>query len=187
VNKVSDLSDQIKNNPFLTFFLKLLGVYIAWYLVYTYVIHPYQKVDLLVVDNSILISKWILEGLGYRVFTGVDRVIGIDGSGGLWVGDNCNGIALFALFTIFIAVYPGKWVRKIIFIPIGILLIHALNIVRIVVLAITDVYSRAWTEFNHTYTFTLVIYGFIFLLWILWVKKFNRPTNKPYPDAKQEA
>jgi exosortase family protein XrtF len=166
-------------NPFVKFFLKLLAIYIAWFFLYNYLIHPNGKIDLLVIDNTVQVSQWLLNKLGYSVFTGNDRLIGIDGTGGLWIGDNCNGISLFALFSIFIIAYPGKLVNKLIFIPFGILTIHALNILRVVVLAIIDVYSRTWTEFNHTYTFTLVIYGYIFFLWIIWVKKLAwYPKNK---------
>ena len=67
--------------------------------------------------------------MSYTVFTGVDRVIGIDGSGGLWIGDNCNGIALFGLFSGFIIAFPGKWWKKIIYIPIGIVLIEFVNVI----------------------------------------------------------
>ena len=53
--------------------------------------------DLFVIDKTIAFSKWILESLGYTVFTGAERVIGVDGTGGLWIGDNCNGVDLFEL------------------------------------------------------------------------------------------
>jgi exosortase family protein XrtF len=106
----------------------------------------------------------------------VERVIGVDGTGGLWIGDNCNGIALFALFTGFIIAYPGNWKKKLVYIPVGILLIQCLNIIRIVSLAILDTRSRAWTEINHTYTFTIIIYGFIFFLWMFWTNKVSDKT-----------
>ena len=110
--------------------------------------------------------------MGYTVFTGAERVIGVDGSGGLWIGDNCNGIALFALFAVFIMAYQGKIKTKIIYIFLGILSIQLLNVARVIGLAILDTHSRAWTEFNHTYTFNIFIYGYIFLLWMVWVNKY---------------
>ena len=160
-------------NPISKFLFLLLSFYIGWYFLYTFLIHPYQKIDLFIIDISIDCSKWILELFGYKTFTGADRLIGIDGTGGLWVGDNCNGIALFALFSGFIIAYKGKIKQKIVFITIGIIMIEFLNILRIVILAIIDTHSRTWTEFNHTYTFTILIYGFIFLLWMKWVNKMT--------------
>ncbi|MEO6902808.1 MAG: archaeosortase/exosortase family protein [Bacteroidia bacterium] len=163
-------------NPIIRFLINVFIFYIGWYCVYNLWLHPQQKIDLWVIDFTITISKWLLIKLGYVVFSGGDRLIGIDGTGGLWIGDNCNGIALFALFAGFIAAYNGKFNHKVIYIILGIIGIELLNVLRVVILAILDTYSRTWTEFNHTYTFTFIIYAFIFLLWMLWVNKFSKIT-----------
>lgn len=160
-------------NPIIRFLLLLLGFYMGWYLIYNLWLHPAETIDIFVINVTIDVSKWLLELMGYTVFTGVERVIGVDGTSGLWIGDNCNGMALFSLFTGFIIAYPGHWKKKLVFIPLGIISIELLNIVRIICLAILDTYSRAWTEFNHTYTFTIIIYGFIFLLWMLWTNRIS--------------
>ncbi len=160
-------------NPSIKFIIFIFLFYISWYFVYYWWVHPLETVDLFVIDVTISISKWILELFNYSVFTGADRLIGIDGSGGLWVGDSCNGIVLFALFTGFIVSYKGNWKYKLIYIISGILSIEFLNALRLVFLAILDTHSRAWTEFNHAYTFTIIIYAYIFMLWILWVNKFS--------------
>lgn len=162
--------------PVYRFLLYLLLFYSGWYILYNLWLHPDGTLDLYVIDLTINISKSILEALGYLVFTGTERVIGVDGTGGLWIGDNCNGISLFALFSGFIIAYPGNWKKKLLYIPLGIILIELLNILRIVGLAILDTYSRTWTEFNHTYTFTILIYAFIFFLWMLWANKIAENT-----------
>jgi exosortase family protein XrtF len=159
-------------NPVIRFLLTVLVLYLLWYLIYDLWLHPQETIDLLVVDITISCSKFILQHLGYAVFTGAERVIGVDGTGGLWIGDNCNGITLFARFAIFILAYRGPVKTKIIFVVLGILSIELLNIVRVTVLAILDTQSRTWTEFNHTYTFNILIYAFIFSLWMLWVNKY---------------
>lgn len=160
-------------NPVVRFLLLVFTLYILWYLIYDLWLHPQEKLDLFVIDLTISLSKWIMEVFGYTVYTGADRLIGIDGASGLWVGDNCNGIILFSLFSWFIIAYKGKIKYKIIYIPVGIISIELLNVLRIVALAILDTYSRAWTEFNHTYTFTILIYGYIFFLWMIWVNKYS--------------
>lgn len=164
---------QFLKKPLNRFLLLILAFYLGWYLIYNLWLQPAETLDLFVIDVTVVVSKKLLELLGYTVFTGSDRLIGIDGTGGLWIGDNCNGIALFALFTGFIIAYPGNWKKKLWFIPMGIVLIEFMNILRVVFLAILDTHSRAWTEFNHTYTFTIVIYGFIFLMWMIWVNKVS--------------
>lgn len=160
-------------NPLIRFLISVFVLYILWYLIYDLWLHPNEKLDLFVIDITISISKWLLELFGYTVYTGADRLIGVDGASGLWIGDNCNGIVLFSLFAGFIIAYQGKIKYKLIYIPLGIISIQLLNVLRVVILAILDTYSRAWTEFNHTYTFTIIIYGYIFFLWMLWVNKFS--------------
>ena len=60
---------------------------------------------------------------------------------------------------------------------LGIGLIHALNVSRVVALALIVVYAPDQLDFHHSYTFTLFVYGVVFLLWILrikiykWIKK----------------
>jgi len=165
--------DYLKN-PITKFLLLLFSLYIVWFFVYKTWIQPAETLDLFIINLTISASKFILELMNYSVFTGVERVIGVDGTGGLWIGDNCNGITLFAIFSWFIVAYPkGKWWKKVIFIVIGIFSIELLNIARVVALAILDTKSRAWTEFNHTYTFTIIIYAFIFFMWLLWVNKVD--------------
>ena len=161
-------------NPTAKFLVFIFLFYISWYFIYNWWIHPLETIDLAVIDFTVSISKWILELLNYKVFVGSDRLFGIDGTGGLWVGDSCNAMALFALFTGFIVAYKGNWNVKVIYILSGIICIELLNVLRLVALAIMETYSYTWTEFNHAYTFTIIIYGFIFWLWILWVNKFSK-------------
>jgi exosortase family protein XrtF len=174
---------KFSNNVIIHILTRLLFLYIAWFFIYNLWLHPKGTVDLLVIDNTISLSKHALSFLGYQVFTGGDRLIGIDGSSGLWIGDRCNGITLFAVFAGFLIAFPGSTKHKFWFIPAGIILIHLLNVLRIMVLAILDLHSRAWTEFNHTYTFTVIIYGFIFALWIFWINRYSLIGNQTQQSA----
>lgn len=160
-------------NPLTRFLLTALLLYTAWYCLYEFIIRPSEFFDLFVVQNTIDISKFFLELFGYTVSHPETRVLKIEGTSGLFIGDECNGIPLFALFAIFIIAFPGPWKKKLIFIPAGILLIHLANCVRVISLALIQSKNHEWVEFNHTYTFTILIYAFIFGMWMLWVKKFS--------------
>ena len=167
------MNTDLLKNPVARFLIKAVLLYVAWFLIYELWLHPRQTVDLWVIDITIGMSKWILELLGYTIFTGSERLIGVDGYPGLWVGDNCNGLVLFALFAGFVIAYPGLIVRKLIYIPSGIIILQLLNVARVVVLAIIQTHSLEMTQFNHTYTFTIIIYGAIFMLWMYWVNKLS--------------
>ena len=161
------------DEPIAKFLAFGLVLYLSWLALYEWWIHPMEWVDKAVVNNTLSNSQKMLVWMGYVVERSGDRFVGIQGTPGLLMGDSCNGISLFALFGIFIIAFPGKIISKIIFIPAGILIIHFLNVLRVVVLSIIETHSYEWTEFNHTYTFTLIIYACIFLMWILWVNKFS--------------
>lgn len=164
-------------SPVYRFLIQFALLSLIWYFCYYFILQPYSPIDNWVIDATLSVSKKILSILGHSVFV-EGRVIRIAGTSGLWVGDSCNAISLFALFSGFIIAFPGPIQSKIWFIPAGIFIIFLLNCIRMVVLAIVDVYSRAWTEFNHTYTFTIVIYGCIFLMWMLWVNRYSNIKTK---------
>jgi exosortase family protein XrtF len=173
----------ITENKILFFLLKAFGLYLFWYILYDLWLHPSSTLDNLVSTNLAFWSSLILKSLGFiaidsnAVSTDNITVIGIDGTHGLWVGDPCNGITLFALFVGFVIAYPGKIKNKLWFIPIGMLSIHIINILRIVALCLIVYYSPESLAFNHTYTFTILVYAFIFWLWLLWSNKFSNYTN----------
>lgn len=168
---------KIKNSPPALFLIKALVLYIVWYLVYELWLHPYTDIDLWVIDNIITISENLLTAFGFiiipEVYDASFRTIGLDGTHGVWIGDSCNGITIFALFTGFIIAYPGKISKKIVYIIVGIISIHVLNIIRIMALTIILLYAPESLEFNHTYTFTTLMYAYIFFLWYLWTNKYS--------------
>ena len=168
----------ITENKILFFLLKAFGLYLFWYMLYDLWLHPKGNLDNIVSNNLAFLSSLIISSLG---FTPIDSaaistenitVIGIDGTHGLWVGDACNGITLFALFVGFIIVYPGRIINKLWFIPIGMLIIHIINIIRIVSLCLILFYAPDALNFNHTYTFTIIVYAVVFGLWLLWSNKY---------------
>ena len=169
-------------NPIVRFLVTFGFFYLTWFLIYELLIHPWGRLDSSVINNSIFFSSHLLELFGYTVFTSHSetmRTLGIDGTHGLWIGDPCNGIALFSLFTFFIIAYRGNWKKKMWYIPVGILSIHFMNIIRITALCIIVYKKPEWLEFNHTYLFQILMYLFIFLLWIIWVKKFSSQKTSP--------
>jgi len=160
----------IETRPVLRFLILATGLYILWYVVYDLWLHPTGQLDSIVVENSIVLAKSVLARLGYSVFTDT-RMIGVAGAGGVWIGDPCNGVQLFALFAGFIIAFPGLGIHKLWFIPAGILSIHLLNVMRICALILIQKHAPGSLNFNHTYTFTFFMYAFIFGTWMLWVKK----------------
>jgi exosortase family protein XrtF len=166
----------LKDNKIVRFIVLFIVLYLFWLMLYEWVIHPWGKLDTVVINDSSLWTAYVLELMGYESFISDNatiRTVGIDGTHGLWIGDPCNGLTLFALFAIFIVAYPGPWKHKLWFIPVGITVIHFLNVMRITALCIIVLKRPEWLDFNHTYTFQLLMYGFIFGLWWIWIQKIS--------------
>ncbi len=169
----------ITKNKFLRFLFTSSSIYLILYLIYQFYIKRYTVLDQAFIRLIINSADVILHAFGFKtmkILRDTDyQAIAIDGSNGIWIGAACNAITLFFLFTVFIVAYPGEQKKKIWYIPLGIFAIHFLNILRVVALAIIALYQPASLDFNHTYTFTFVVYGFIFMLWMIWVNKFAEP------------
>lgn len=172
----------LKSNVFVRFILSAGLLYLLFFLIHQFVVRRYTFYDQKFIGSIIESTDVFLRFLGYSTFKVLQdkdvQVIGIDGSNGVWVGSNCNAISLFSLFSVFIIAYPGNQLHKLWYIPAGILAIHLINILRVAALAIIANYSPGSLDFNHTYTFTFLVYSFIFSLWIIWVNRFASRTSR---------
>ncbi|MDZ4824539.1 MAG: archaeosortase/exosortase family protein [Flavobacteriales bacterium] len=138
--------------------------------------------DKYVAHSLVSLAEFQLRTLGFDVAEFGDPVfrnqVGIEGSVGIVIGAPCDGIVLFALFTFFIVAFPGAWKHKLWFIPAGIAALHIINSLRVATLAWLFWYKPEWLDFNHDYTFTILVYAFVFCLWYVWVRKFSLPRKK---------
>ncbi len=171
----------LKQNRFLKFLFLSSLTYTILYFFYEFVIKKYTNLDQAFIRVIINWSDALLHLLGYKTFKVLGdtefQSVGIDGSEGVWVGAACNAVTLFFLFAVFILAYPGHQKSKLWYVPLGIFTIHVINILRVMALALIAFYHPNWLDFNHTYTFTFLVYGLIFLLWIIWVNKFANKTS----------
>lgn len=164
-------------DPFSRFVLVGIGLWLGWLLLYHQWIHPWGALDRLVINSLMDLSGALLTAFGYELLPepGIDleRYIGVQGGSLLWIGDPCNGIKIFAVLAVFVIAFPGPWRHKAWFIPAGIALVHLLNAIRVAVLCIVVTQGYGWLEFNHDYTFYVVVYGAVFGLMWLWVRRFS--------------
>lgn len=163
-------------NPLSRFLLVGSIGYLSWYALYEYYLRPHSVADRWVIHQIVLGTETLLSLLQYDLipYTRSEFMnrVGIEGSLGVTVGAPCDGMILFGLFAAFIVAYPGPIKHKLWFLPVGIVSIHLINVARVAALAIIVDINPEWLDFNHDYTFTILVYGFVFLLWYLWVQKF---------------
>jgi exosortase/archaeosortase family protein len=157
------------------FIIKLLSIYLATYLLYEYILIPYTTVDNYIISSLLVLSEAILNLLNFDSFINYDSaIVGISGSSGVNVGYACDGLSLFLLFSVFIMIFPGRSLVKLMYTLIGCFIIHFLNSCRIAALAVIHVKQPELLHFHHTYTFTLFIYGVIFMLWVFKVNLYSK-------------
>jgi exosortase family protein XrtF len=87
--------------------------------------------------------------------------------------EGCNAISVIILFIAFIIAFTGKFKPTALFILLGSVLIHVLNVGRIALLSIALYHFPKYEQLLHGVVFPLVIYGVVFLLWVIWVNKFS--------------
>ncbi|MFZ4784648.1 MAG: exosortase X [Flavobacteriales bacterium] len=178
----------IIRNPFSRFLILSSVLYLGWHFAYSGYLQSETKIDDLVIDNLVVSGEKILHTLGYLTtdysIDGQFRShFGVEGTSGVTIGAPCDGIVLFALFTVFMISYPGPIKHKLWFTPLGLLIIHVLNIARVTGLALIVYYNEGWLAFNHDYTFTIFVYAVVFALWLVWINRFAKPKSTTNANA----
>ena len=163
--------------------LKALGLYVLWFVVYDLWLHPLGKLDRWAINSISITASGVLKLMGYTLLPEpppeeVIRTIGIDGTHGLWIGDPCNGLTIMALFAGFVLIMPGNYKAKLWYIPLGLAVLHLANILRVVGLCLVLKHYPTSLEFNHTYSFTIVVYSIVFALWMYWINNHSFTTTK---------
>ena len=92
--------------------------------------------------------------------------------------EGCNAISIIILFIAFVVAFRQKIKKTALFILAGIALIYGINLFRIAILAIALYKYPDHQEFLHQIVFPAIIYGMVFILWVLWVKMLPKTEIK---------
>lgn len=169
----------------LRFLLLATLMYLGWFFGYEQVIARDGRLDLALCAQITRASATLLRGLGFAaaVSPASATLLTMNNEPAVIVGVPCNGLVLYALFAGFVLAFPGPGRHKLWFIPAGMALIWGLNVLRVAALALNHHYARQSVDFNHHYTFTFVVYGCIFGLWMLWARCLALPARPLLPPA----
>lgn len=91
----------------------------------------------------------------------------------LRIVEGCNGMSIIILFVSFVAAFSGRLKNTLLFILGGSLLIYVLNVLRIALLIALLYYYPSYTHMLHGVLFPLLIYGVVFVLWLVWIHKYS--------------
>lgn len=165
-------------------------LYLAWFFLYESWLKPMGIPDQPLTRHTTELSNTLLNAIGYNIsFYHQEHMsyLYIQSERLLGVAHECNALILFVLFAGFVISFPGNWLQKLWFIPGGMLAIGLVNIGRVTALTLIQIHYPSALAFNHKYTFTILVYGFIFSLWMLWVKKFGTTLSPEYEAPAKKA
>lgn len=127
-------------------------------------------------------STGLISNLGYNAEiiaheTKAQMVLNLNGRYLASIIEGCNSISIIILFLAFIVAFAQNLKKTVFFIFAGSLLIYVVNVFRIVILAIALYHYPNQEKLLHGVVFPGIIYGMVFLLWMLWIKRLV-PKNK---------
>ena len=117
----------------------------------------------------ISISAWLLKMAGYQVFTS-DTTLHAFNTGGITVVYSCLGFGVMSFFVAFVVAWPRRSIiSKLWFIPMGLLLIQAMNIARFIIITLFWGNSYYSSLVDHHTIFNTILYGTLLAGIYFWI------------------
>lgn len=172
--------------PFLMFLSKFLLSYLVLILIYQWYLNQFdaQKTEVdgvtaMVADQVRSFMSFISYDVSLSPYPNEASVLVSVGSNPIVrIIEGCNAISVMILFVAFIIAFSRTFAKTLGFIVLGIVLIHILNVLRIAFLIIGILNFPEYEHLLHGVVFPLIIYGFVFFLWVIWVNKFQADVKK---------
>tara|TARA_R110002012_G_scaffold99980_1_gene238298 strand:+ start:90959 stop:91483 length:525 start_codon:yes stop_codon:yes gene_type:complete len=164
--------------PSILFLAKFIGLYIILNVIYGFYLDAAEgKADIMtqwvteqtaaIIDlYEVEISTGPKEDLKSIYIFKADRAV-------LSVYEGCNGLNVMVIFLAFLFAYGNVGNKMLWFIPLGLLVIHIFNLLRILLLFHVTISMPDFLYFSHKYLFTAFIYVAVFGMWALWIFKVN--------------
>lgn len=131
------------------------------------------------------LHQWFAEVVFRQSAWGVQHILAMDihlldntmiwpqNIGAITINEGCSGVKQILQFALLMLCFPGPWRKKIWYIPMGMFIIHLVNLFRILVLAEVLELAPDYWHFTHDNIMRPVFYVFIFALWVFWVEKMQ--------------
>ncbi|WP_395047965.1 exosortase family protein XrtF [Flavobacterium sp.] len=171
----------IQYQPFLLFLGKFFLAYLMLTVIYQFYLNTVGDSIDAITENVARLTENTANFFGVKITTIKDYMhynIIYRGKVTARIIEGCNAISVIILFISFVIAFSGKLKQTLLFVLGGSLFIYILNIVRIVVLSVLMYYYPAQEHILHGVIFPLIIYGAVFILWVIWVNKFSKYATK---------
>lgn len=166
-----------KYAPVIRFIFTFLGSYLLLALIYSLYLqnsrsstyYPDYLTHLVAIQ-----SEAVVDAFGYdsEIKSGYPEAtmhLMVEGEFVARIIEGCNAASIIILFVSFMLAFFGKLKPTLLFSLAGVVIIYVTNILRIALMAVGIYEYPQHAHFLHTIAFPLVIYGAVFLLWVLWI------------------
>lgn len=115
----------------------------------------------------------LLQSLGWNVSLNLENVIRHENGISVQVIWACSGLKQAYIYLCIMIFSRGSWIKKLWYIPLGLLLVYLFNIIRIgFIVAFIEHHPTAF-DFLHLYIFKYLFYILIFGIWVFWEEKIS--------------
>jgi exosortase family protein XrtF len=164
-----------KFNPALRFLLIFIGVYVAGNILYGIYIEAYKPqpdpATVWVSFQATAIVNLLGDSSDAIVNDQSPNVLIVkEGKTILRVFEGCNGINVVIVFGSFLLAFGGRTKIMAGYFITGCLVLHAANLLRILLLYYTAIHRPLFFYYFHKYFFTALLYVVVFALWIIWTR-----------------
>ncbi len=158
---------------------KFLILYLILNLFYGLFVNHYSPgadpITILVTNNTEL----VLDIVGYETESIPETekphvILQEDGRAILSVYEGCNGANVAIIFVSFLLSFGNPKKALLWFVPLGLVIIHFTNLMRIGLLFYVTKNLPHYLYFTHKYFFTAIIYLVVFAMWYIWVARINK-------------
>jgi len=123
-------------------------------------------------------AVWALSHLtGYEFTTSEEQHTIYIAGGYVGINHSCSGFKQFLQWIVLMVLYPGPWKQKLWYIPLGLVVVHLVNLLRIFGLSIQLFYYPQYFDFAHDYIYRPLFYAAMFALWVLWNDRIRKKNN----------
>lgn len=172
-----------KRKKIALFVLKFFTSYFVLFFLYSYYLSVTQKkspdFECAPITRAVAShTSALLNGLGYHVTTvqhseELSIKLLLNDVYTARVIEGCNSISLILLFVSFIIAFRGSLKATLLYAVFGSIAIYIVNFLRIGFLTVALYKYPHQQELLHNLVFPSIIYGMVFLLWVVWVQLFS--------------
>jgi exosortase/archaeosortase family protein len=164
---VINVKNKLTLSPLSVFLLKAGAVYAVWHLLYDYILLPDGRLDTFMSFSGVRMAADALSLCGWEVESS-GRILNVFNARGVEILNDCNGLDLLGIYTGFIIAYPGPIRERLLLLAGGLLLLYFANVLRIAVLALSNVYYPDYWNNVHSASSYVFFYPLILGLWYIW-------------------